>query len=234
MKVILRKIAPYENCRFSQTLKRHKDYTMVLLEITKKILANEDRIDNPIVNNQAYLKLSIGKQSRIFVFLSVNKFYSFEYPCQVEVQNNQDVLSVYTKSGIKCSPELISNAISILNDVRCDSIVDVYESRDDEYDYINLEAFKLVEYFWAFEPCYLRYDYDEQNKNGALHPLCHLDINMSENGTYKIGLHSKISPVVFEDIVSKSTDCYYLLDKLPSHLKILKANKKYRKKSKRI
>ena len=36
MKVTLRKIASYENRKFSQTLKQHKDYTRVLLEITKK------------------------------------------------------------------------------------------------------------------------------------------------------------------------------------------------------
>ena len=34
MKIILRKIESYENKKFSQTLKQHKDYTRVLLEIT--------------------------------------------------------------------------------------------------------------------------------------------------------------------------------------------------------
>ena len=37
MKIILRKIESYENKKFSQTLKQHKDYTRVLLEITKKM-----------------------------------------------------------------------------------------------------------------------------------------------------------------------------------------------------
>ena len=42
MKIILRKIESYENKKFSQTLKQHKDYTRVLLEITRKILSNDD------------------------------------------------------------------------------------------------------------------------------------------------------------------------------------------------
>ena len=227
MKVILRKIEPYENNKFSKTLKRHKDYTRVLLEITRKLLNNKDSIEVPYLSSQAYMKVIIDKQSRIFVYLSVDKFYSFEYPCQVEVDRfTNNVNSIHTKSGIECSYALISNAISILDDVKCDSIIDVYESRDNEDEFIKIEAYKLLEYFWAHEPCYLRYDYDLKNSNGALHPLHHLDINMSLSGTYKIGLKDKISPNEFEDIVNKKTECYYLLNKLPSRLLTLKRKPK--------
>lgn len=230
MKMILRKIEPYESKMFSQTLKCHADYTKVLLEITRKILLNGDFIDEGSLPSQAYLKLVIDKQSRIFVFLSVDKFYSFEYPCQVEVDLcNKQVNSVYTTSGINCTFELISNAISILEDVKCDSIIDVYESRDEEDAFLNIEAYKLLEFFWAHEPCYLRYDYDPKSCNGALHPLNHLDVNMSLKGSYKLGLKSRLAPFEFENIVNKNTPCYYLLDKLPSHLSSLKAYKKSKK-----
>lgn len=174
MKEILRKIESYENKKFSQTLKQHKDYTRVLLEITRKLLNNKDSIEEGSLSTQSYLKVVINKQSRIFVYLSTDKFYSFEYPCQVEVNKyTKQVLSIYTTSGIRCTWELISNAISILDDVKCDSIIDVYESRDEEDAFINIEAYKLLEFFWAHEPCYLRYDYDPRSSNGALHPLYH-------------------------------------------------------------
>ena len=57
MKIILRKIESYENKKFSQTLKQHKDYTRVLLEITKKILSNNDcvNIDEESLFSQSYL-----------------------------------------------------------------------------------------------------------------------------------------------------------------------------------
>lgn len=97
---------------------------------------------------------------------------------------------------------------------------------------MNIDAYKLLEYFWAHEPCYLRYDFDPKSSNGALHPLCHLDVNMSSKGSYKIGLKSKLSPSEFENIVNKNTDCYYLLDKLPSHLKMLKTYQRNKKRNK--
>ena len=64
MKIILRKIEPYENMKFSQTLKQHKDYTKVLLEITRKLLCNEDYIEETSLASQAYVKVIIDKQSR--------------------------------------------------------------------------------------------------------------------------------------------------------------------------
>lgn len=234
MKVILRKIEPYESKKFSKTLKCQKDYTMVLLEITRKLLNNFDAIEKTASPSQAYIKLVVDKQSRLFVYLSKDKYYSFEYSNQVEVDiYTKEVKSIYTTTGINCTLELISNAISILNDVNSNSIIEVYESRDVEDTFINMEAYKLLEYFWAHEPCYLRYDYDSLNSKGALHPLNHLDVNISENGSYKIGLKSRLAPEEFENIVNKSTDCYYLIEKLPSHLMVLEAYKKLKKKGSR-
>lgn len=231
MKIILRKINAFESKKFSQTLKMHKDYTRVLLEITRKLLNNDDDIEKPTLTGQGYIKMVIDKQSRVFVYLSKDKFYTFEYPCQVEVdQATHDVLSIYTTSKIHCTLQLLSNAITILDDVKCDSIIDVYESRDEEDAFINIEAYKLLEYFWAHEPCYLRYDYDPKSSNGALHPLHHLDVNMSLKGAYKIGLKARLTPSEFENIVNKNTDCYYLLEKLPSHLLMLKGEKWAKKK----
>jgi len=231
MKVILRKIESYESKKFSRTLRCQKDYTMVLLEITRKLLNNYDAIDEVTSSSQAYIKLVIDKQSRLFVYLSKDKFFSFEYSNTVEVDlYTKEVKSIYTTTGINCTLDLISNAISILNEVKSDSIIDVYESRDVEDALINIEAYKLLEYFWAHEPCYLRYDYDPVNSKGSLHPLNHLDVNISLNGSYKIGLGSRLAPADFENIVNKSTDCYYLIEKLPPHLLVLKANKRLKKK----
>lgn len=230
MKVILRKIEPYESKKFSKKLKNQKDYTMVLLEITRKLLSNYDVIDKETSLSQAYIKLVIDKQSRLFVYLSKDKFFSFEYSNKVEIDlYTKEVKSIYTTTGVNCTFELISKAISILNEVKSDSIIDVYESRDMEDALIDIEAYKLLEYFWAHEPCYLRYDYDPEKSRGALHPLNHLDVNISFNGSYKIGLRSRLTPTEFEDIVNKSTDCYYLIEKLSSHIQVLKAKKRLKR-----
>ena len=106
MKIVSRKIEPYENKKFSQTLKRHKDYTRVLLEITRKLLSNNDAIDvnEKDVFSQPYLKLIVDKQSRVFIYISADKFYSLVYPCQVEIDiSTKQVNTIYTTSGINCT-----------------------------------------------------------------------------------------------------------------------------------
>lgn len=96
MKVILRKIEPYENKKFSKTLKSQKDYTMVLLEITRKLLNNYDAINKVSSSSQAYIKLVVDKQSRLFVYLSRDKYYTLEYSNKVEVDKyTKEVKSIY-------------------------------------------------------------------------------------------------------------------------------------------
>jgi hypothetical protein len=65
-------------------------------------------------------------------------------------------------------------------------------------------------------------------------PPYHLDINMSSNGTNKIGLESGLKPSDFEDILDNRTKCYFLLNEIPSHLATLKAYQyQYHKKQNR-
>ena len=70
----------------------------------------------------------------------------------------------------------------------------------------------LLEEMLSFEPGYIRYDIDEQNENGTLHPLHHLDVNYSAYGAYKIGLNAKLVNGYFENILDISTDCCFLSD----------------------
>ena len=55
-------------------------------------------------------------------------------------------------------------------------------------------AWNIYSHLMTCEPGYLRYDYDEQNKDKPNHPLNHLDINFSKTCTYKIGLPDKPRP----------------------------------------
>lgn len=235
MKVLLRKIHPTECKEFSLSLKGHVDYTKVLLSITRKLLVNGDCISEKEcdVRKSAYLKLNIDKQKRVFVYLSANKYYSMEYPYNVNTSIDNNVLSVYTTTGIECTFKRISDAISILNSVKCNSIIDVYESRDEEDENVDIESYKMLESFWANEPSYIRYDYDEKNSNADIHPLHHLDVNMSKEGSYKIGLHGNLLPSSFEDILDKKTDCFYLAKKSSPQVDMLvKRNLRSNKKKK--
>ena len=81
----------------------------------------------------------------------------------------------------------------------------MFELEDNLHD-----GLKLVEYLFVCEPGYLRFDYDQDNENGALHPLNHIDINYSDYGSYKIGLSESIDYLKFIDILNIKTNCYYL------------------------
>lgn len=241
MKIIYRKIEPYENPNFSENLRDTKSYVNVLLKIMRKLLDNYS-VFSPKEKSSTYdipyIKLVIDKQSRVFVYVSAEKFYSLNFPFQVEVEHKTNkVLSIYTKEGILCDNVSISIALSLLEDIKANSLIDVYESIESE-DKIKIEAYKILEYFWQIEPAYLRFDHDSKHVKGLLHPLNHLDINLTSNGEYKLGLAEKILPSTFEDIIDAKSDCYFLLKKknevntlLPYYKKPKKRkNKKKRKK----
>lgn len=66
----------------------------------------------------------------------------------------------------------------------------------------------LMELF-TFEPSYIRYDYDEENEDGRIHPLNHLDIFYSQNTTFKLGC-KQLELNEFMDILDIETECKYI------------------------
>lgn len=69
---------------------------------------------------------------------------------------------------------------------------------------------EIIKKLLVFESGYLRYDYDIQHEDGRLHPLNHLDINYSSDGTFKIGLIDSINSDEFIDILDINTESYYI------------------------
>ncbi len=72
------------------------------------------------------------------------------------------------------------------------------------------ETWEILKRLYSIEYGYLRFDYDEEQENGKLHPLNHLDINFVNSNQFKIGLNKKITLEEFTDIIDLTTDCYYL------------------------
>jgi hypothetical protein len=60
------------------------------------------------------------------------------------------------------------------------------------------------------EAGYIRYDYDEEHEKGVMHPLHHLDINYSNQSTYKIGLKEEIDSITLKEILDIKNDCWFL------------------------
>lgn len=199
----------HEGKTYSSNINDRKDCIRLILEVTRKLLYNTDLIKTRECK-YPYIKLFIEKQARIFVFLSDSKYYSFSYNCQVEIDVvTSKVISVYTKNGINCTVQLLSEALSILSEIKNGSLYDVYSSLDEDDIHDDL-AYRLLDFFWGCELGYIRYDYDIKNHRGTIHPLNHLDTNITEQAHYKLGLTNKITPSIFEDIVNEDSDCYFL------------------------
>lgn len=66
----------------------------------------------------------------------------------------------------------------------------------------------LMELF-AFEPSYIRYDYDKKNEDEKIHPLNHLDIYYSQITSFKLGCE-QLKLKEFMDILDTGTECAYI------------------------
>lgn len=231
MKQILRKIEPYENSSFSKTLKGQFDYFEIMFTIVRKILDNSSTMElsNNYKSDIPYLKLDIDKQSRVYVYLSADKFYSLSFPFHVEVFSKDHVVSIRS-NNVELTNKIISEALGIINDVEKDSIFGTFEEMFVNSRY-ETDSSKLLENMWQYEPGYIRYDYDPQHNNGKIHPLNHLDINYSKKGHYKLGLNQRIDPQTFEDIINSQTECYFLHgNKLVEPIKLHKPDNRSRQK----
>lgn len=72
------------------------------------------------------------------------------------------------------------------------------------------QLWEIVKFISTYDLGYLRYDYDEKNKNGMLHPINHLDICLDTAATFKIGLEKVLDYEMFKDILDITTDCSFL------------------------
>ena len=84
-----------------------------------------------------------------------------------------------------------------------------YGYTDEEVD----QCFGLILRMLSMELGYIRYDYDPDHENGTMHPLHHLDVNYSSQGTYKLGMNRKIQTDEFVDMLDVKTACRYIQKK---------------------
>ncbi len=167
---------------------------------------------NPNVNTEdiaGKIILKIDKMNRLF-FFSSKKYFSIVFPFFSIKEGDNYIFSFRNK--IEIDSHLISQVISIIQcnefkaDCSLDFVAPIYEY-EEEYD----------ENFWIFlrelllmEDGYIRYDFDEEHKNGDLHPLNHYDIFYSSHATFKIGLDRVLEEDEFIDLLNTKTNCKFL------------------------
>lgn len=204
MKTITNEIAPFQESEFLFPIRSKHDYVLIVLNACKQFV---NGFDTTQLDCQTKIKLVVDKMSRIFIFKS-NKYFSVVFPFTVYLSEG-NIDKITTKEGIEINSKNLSSA---------------YSSMKNEYNYPftpetteSLEPFEtpgilLIQEILLSEPGYLRFDFDPDLENGHLHPLNHLDINYSNEGTYKLGLLSTPLEEVFEDILNLKTNCHYLVE----------------------
>lgn len=195
---------------------RTKDDIIILLLEAIPLLSFGEIVERPDNN---YIVLRVHKMKRLF-FVIDNKIFSFNFPFNVDmipgVKNPviYDSLFDLEITGINHAVltttfreifygEENQGLLDLDSDVM--RILESFEQQPNKN-----QIWQILKKLLIFESGYLRYDHDDERKNGRLHPLNHLDINYSSDSTFKIGIDNSMSCVDFIDILDISTDCYYI------------------------
>lgn len=206
---IVRKIYDYEFDAFKVHNDSSVDFAALALIVARKILDETSLLETVNIDKTAepFFMVKVGKNSRANIFISSNKYISVSFPFNIKCKQGHIKLYI-DKNGTEIKNDILSECLSIVNVLKQNgNFVDVWFESDEPYSEVSL---RIIEYLLHSEPCYLRYDYDVAKSNGSLHPVHHLDINMTKGGHYKIGLHKKLSHKQFLDIIDLETNCYYL------------------------
>ncbi|MEH6956766.1 hypothetical protein, partial [Neobacillus drentensis] len=163
--------------------------------------------------------LRIDKMKRLF-FVIENKVFSFNFPFNVEVKPEEKNPIIYDSmtdleiGGINYAV-LTTTFREIFYENDNQGILDldsdvmrVLESFEMQPN--KDQIWQILKKLLTFESGYLRYDYDEHREDGRLHPLNHLDINYSSDGTFKVGINNTIDCNTLIDILDIGTDSYYI------------------------
>jgi hypothetical protein len=204
MKVIDKKIYPFQEDIFFSPIRKKTDYLRLIVLSARHLLLNLE-IDEK--NCSSNIKLIIDKMSRLF-FYKERKYFSVAFPLTTEIHKDK-ITKITTHSGKELNNESISSVISILDSAEFQlnsSLLDFYiEPNSND----SLGIF-LLEELILFEPSYIRFDHDPDNQKGKFHPINHIDINYSQYSTFKIGLKDVITTEYFESLQNTKTECSFL------------------------
>lgn len=199
----------------SEPIRTKNNIIMLMLEIIPLIL-NADMLE---IQTDNYIILRVDKMKRLF-FVIENKMFSFNFPFNVEVKDGENNPVIYdTNTDLEINAQNLSVIKSVFEDTFYKNnkqgildldaelllIIDNFGERQHKD-----QIWQILKNLLIFESGYLRYDYDSERENGNLHPLNHLDINYSSNGTFKIGIHNTINCNTFIDILDINTDSYFI------------------------
>lgn len=206
-------LGKYEVKQFEDPLRKTIDVARIAVEcaqyISSGIGSSEEALDKP------YLQVFVDKMRRIFICTD-SRLYSIGLPFMFHL--NRDGTCGFSFQGKDLDSLTLSVLVSVLRDERLDEDISrLSEVVDDvgitfgdssvDLKWIDTLAAVVV----SFDYGYVRFDRDEENEDGSIHPLYHLDICYSGEVQYKVGLHDDLDCSSLADILNIRSSCRYLV-----------------------
>lgn len=186
------------------------DYLTMVFDICDYIYTNKARISRKEEISLSVFNV-IVQNNRAYVIFNREKFVSVYFPFGFSSSEDKFYLNKYpidTKriSHLRTIMDSIKDEGSFLEGMKaCNDGVNPADS-----DFVTDEDKDVYSEICMLEAGYLRFDYDPSNVNGRFHPLNHLDINYSKDVTYKIGLHEKMKPEKFLQLLDNSQERFFI------------------------
>lgn len=200
----------YQVATLVGAVRTKRDVIALWMNAIKSFLADSPAPDHL---REAKLSIVVKAMSRLFCELEGGrKIFSVGFPFTVQSVDGE--LQFRSREGILIDNRVSSGILSLIED----KVTGVLSSRD-FYQFIDplLEAIEIDPAMWTLlrelmlaEDAYLRYDWDEKRADGHKHPIHHIDLCYSAEGTFKLGLKDSIDQSALIEILDIEVDCHYL------------------------
>lgn len=197
-------IGDWELGDFLSPIRNKRDVILLLMKTIKLVNSKTSVAPN---RKRGEITLLISKMSRLF-FVSDTKIFSIRFP--FFVREDEDGLSISSVYVENIDSRVTSSVISIFSsEFDFPDILDFAEYIDTSAN-TDKQIWHLVRELFFFEDGYIRFDHDPENVNGEIHPLNHFDIFYTDQCSFKVGTHKKLSVEDMIDVLDRETPCRYL------------------------
>lgn len=191
-----------KNCaRLNCKVESVSDYITLILDASEYILTkigikDFDEVKEDDVEHRKFnLEDMVFYKNRLYCFVDKKKYFTINFPINI---NSKEICVHYKDSKI----ELISishikgslpDLIEYFTNPNKHTIEDINNNYDEP---LTNNELRFVGQLISSEFGYARYDCDQNEENGKIHPLNHLDFNFY-HAKYKIGLYHELTPNEF-------------------------------------
>ena len=188
-------------------LRSRKKLILLLLYTIRQLYSNVE-IDEEFGS----MIIHVDKERRI-IYVLPDKIFSCQFPFTVK---KGEFIEIYDYStGVYIDSLMLSLMIGFFEtvDERCETI-ETLLSKVLDLDFPSEKGYEgfweMIQFLYQFDLGYFRYDYDEKNEMGDVHPLNHLDIFFDNGAVIKVGTDRRYTEKDIIKLISHDAGCYYL------------------------